>query len=520
MKVITLTSVFIMFLCAMLSASETKTKKIIVFGSSVASGWISSLNEQYDMQNGWAYRLERFLKDKDYQVINKSIPGDNTDSALKRFEEAVIQEKPDILIISLSLSNEGLGTKPEKEVIDSFINNLNKMIAKAEEKQIKVIIGSCYANNEYSKEDFEAIKKTNIQIQSLRKPVINLLGNFSDINGHFPENHSFDGLHPDNFGHEEMFFGIVPGLFDQTLNHKTNVDHFISADFEKIDQNKPLFYVPESIMHSFCLQLKTQKIKQLKFTMTHSTGELEVTIDPKNLTVQNVDEQGKKEISTIAIKSKNSTNSITYNYSYANQKFQIYMNDAVLTEIPFQAEPLMLSLSTEKTYMAKDLLLYRTSLLPYEIQLLNNNQLYNAGLDIYLKNLSDQEQYALSNSKLIINKNEANQAKNTLSKSLIDYNQKKALLPVFKDKSAIAMSNDKLVEFTGTYLNDQVGEIKIIFEDNRLIMDVMGNQAQIFPESDNLFFMKHPAKITLEFLNNRDQVKLSTFGQEFMGKRK
>ncbi|HOD53323.1 MAG TPA: GDSL-type esterase/lipase family protein [Candidatus Cloacimonadota bacterium] len=520
MKKITLLLVMLMSFCIMLFGTESKPKKIIVFGSSVASGWISSLNEQYDMQNGWAFRLERFLENKGFQVINKSVPGDNTDSALKRFEKAVIKENPDILIISLSLSNEGLGSKPDKEVIDNFMNNLNKMIEKAEANQIKVIIGSCYANNEFSKEDFEVIKKTNIQLQSLNKPVINLLGNFSDLNGHFPENHSFDGLHPDNFGHEEMFLGIVPGLFNQLLNHKTTLNKFIPSDFEKIVKSKPFYFVPESIMHSFCLHLKTKKLKHLKFDLSHTKGELEITIEPKNLMILSKDEQGKKEIILSKLKIKTDFNSITYDYNYANRIFHIYLNDTIIAEFPIEAEPLMLSLSTDKSYMAKDLLLYRTSLLPYEIQLLNNNQLYHAGLEVYLKNISDKEQLALSNSSFTNDIIIANERKNKLAAEINQYNQKRSSMPVFKDKTAIDMTEEKLAGFVGSYLNDQVGEILIAFKEGKLLLNVMGNQAQIFPESENIFFMKHPAKITLEYSENKDQVKLSAFGQEFVGKKK
>jgi hypothetical protein len=273
-------------------------------------------------------------------------------------------------------------------------------------------------------------------------------------------------------------------------------------------------------MHSFCLHLKTKKLKHLKFDLSHTKGELEITIEPKNIMILSKDEQGKKEIILSKLRIKTDFNSITYDYNYANRFFQIYLNDEVIAEFPIEAEPLMLSLSTDKSYMAKDILLYRTSLLPYEIQLLNNNQLHHAGLEVYLKNLSDKEQLALSNSNFTNDIIAANESKNRLAAEINQYNQKRSSMPVFKDKTAIDMTEEMLAGFVGSYLNDQVGEIMVAFKEGKLLLNVMGNQAQIFPESENIFFMKHPAKITLEYSENKDQVKLSAFGQEFVGKKK
>jgi len=93
-------------------------------------------------------------------------------------------------------------------------------------------------------------------------------------------------------------------------------------------------------------------------------------------------------------------------------------------------------------------------------------------------------------------------------------------MPVFKKKTTIKMTKKKLTGFINSYLNNQVNKILITFKKKKLLLNVMGNQAQIFPESENIFFMKHPAKITLEYSENKDQVKLSAFGQEFVGKKK
>ena len=99
MRLLTLSLVFL-FLSPFIQAQEnqeTENKKIVILGSSVSTGWVTSYEEQYDFKNGYAYRLERYLKDKGYDVINKGIPGDNTKDALERFDEDVLSEKPEYL---------------------------------------------------------------------------------------------------------------------------------------------------------------------------------------------------------------------------------------------------------------------------------------------------------------------------------------------------------------------------------------------------------------------------------------
>jgi len=88
---------------------QTGTNKIIVvLGSSVASGCVTSYEARYDMKNGYAYRLQRLLESQGYSVINRSVPGDATADLLNRLNKDLASLEADFAIIGLSLGNSAM----------------------------------------------------------------------------------------------------------------------------------------------------------------------------------------------------------------------------------------------------------------------------------------------------------------------------------------------------------------------------------------------------------------------------
>jgi Starch binding domain len=76
--------------------------KIVVIGSSVALG------HRAWMLEGWAERLGKALHQHyGHQLVNVSEVGANVGRTIDRFPTVVAPEKPDIVIIALSLGNEG-----------------------------------------------------------------------------------------------------------------------------------------------------------------------------------------------------------------------------------------------------------------------------------------------------------------------------------------------------------------------------------------------------------------------------
>ncbi|NIG57614.1 GDSL-type esterase/lipase family protein [Chitinophaga sp. Cy-1792] len=205
---------FVFLLWSMtLSAAPFHNKKIVVFGSSVAMGWGSTNNNQ-----GWAFRLGNALATKGYTLVNKSIPGNNTQALIGRFERDLLPEKPEICVIALGLGNEGIAKQSTKEGKDSvynhFVNGINTLIAMCKKAGIIPVVTGCYPANIFNADDYAFVKKFNAMMKNSGTPFIDLLEAVDDGSGHFKEGMYHDALHPNDAGHEAMFQGIPLGIFD------------------------------------------------------------------------------------------------------------------------------------------------------------------------------------------------------------------------------------------------------------------------------------------------------------------
>ena len=169
------------------------------------------------MNNGYAQRLGRLLEPRGYRIINVSKPGDTTTKVLDRLEKDLFPKNPDFVIIGLSLENEGIrsifGKEPD-DVYACFKENLKEIIDRCREKNIIPVVGSCYASDNFtSLQDYDYIKRMNLEISEWDVPGINFLGPLDNGSGRFVPGVTFDLDHPDSYGHAELYYAIVPSLF-------------------------------------------------------------------------------------------------------------------------------------------------------------------------------------------------------------------------------------------------------------------------------------------------------------------
>ena len=120
-------------------------------------------------------------------------------------------------MVTLSLGNEGLDSAAPEKAVRNFKAGIEQIITRLKAKGIIPVIGSCYASNLYSAKSYRLVKETNLWLNELNMPFINLLGGLDDGNGHMPHELLFDASHPMNRGHEELFYTIPPGLFSSLL---------------------------------------------------------------------------------------------------------------------------------------------------------------------------------------------------------------------------------------------------------------------------------------------------------------
>jgi lysophospholipase L1-like esterase len=240
--------------------SVDREKVIVVMGSSVASGWVTSREQNQDMQNGWAFRLARWLAPRGFKVVNASVPGDTTQKVLDRLEKDLFPLKPDFVVIALSLENEGirgLGGKDPAQVYSGFRNNLREIVARCRAHGIQPVLGSGYANDNFTEAShYKSITDMNLEIASWDVPSINFLGALDRGDGCFVEGITFDLDHPDDMGHRELFHSILPGLFE-ALAQKKPLAVKDSGDggvrLGATDAPAFLSYVPDDPLRSFSL---------------------------------------------------------------------------------------------------------------------------------------------------------------------------------------------------------------------------------------------------------------------------
>ena len=77
------------------------------------------------------------------------------------------------------------------------------------------IIGLCYANNYMSVGNYELTKTVNLFLQvNMSFPTANFLGSIDTGSGKWADGHWNDAGHPNDNGQTEMYYSIVPSLFD------------------------------------------------------------------------------------------------------------------------------------------------------------------------------------------------------------------------------------------------------------------------------------------------------------------
>jgi acyl-CoA thioesterase I len=113
-----LTLLVLLFSPAHASANEPV---ILVLGDSISSAWGLNTDE------GWVSLLQVRLNEKSINthVINASVSGDTTRTALNRLDDALQQHKPSIIIVVLG-GNDGLRGLPFSEIEKSLSEIIEK----------------------------------------------------------------------------------------------------------------------------------------------------------------------------------------------------------------------------------------------------------------------------------------------------------------------------------------------------------------------------------------------------------
>ena len=104
---------------------------ILVLGDSISAAWGINTEE------GWVALLQQRLNDKqyNYHVINASVSGDTSRTALNRLDDALQRHHPVIIIVALG-GNDGLRGMPFSEIETS----LSAIIEKSQQAGVSILL--------------------------------------------------------------------------------------------------------------------------------------------------------------------------------------------------------------------------------------------------------------------------------------------------------------------------------------------------------------------------------------------
>ncbi len=390
--------------------------KIAVFGSSVANGSGDTTGA-----GGYAGLLKKKLESLGWQVVNVSKGGDNTTKIMPRFDSQLLPEKPNIVILGLSLGNEGIVSSDEltrNRNFEKYRNGLLRLIQLCRENNMYPVVVNCYTRNDFQPEQYEAVKKMNLIINTWDVPSVNVLGNIDNGKGNWLDGYWHDKSHPDYKGHQEIFYAFVPGLFDAIKAGKPVPYKLRSNNYAFIKQpaaSSPFTYTPDDTVHCFSVSFMVK---------SKSNGTIAAIIGEKNSGIEIAD--GKiiyrptynEIISSDTTPENKGWQYVVLTHQYATGLTSFYVNGKLAGKVTEKidlkefvlggnAGKLPTKAPSEAAY--KDLLIYRSVLNPDEVKALYYDQLLQSSLELYAP-LNDKEfksnapahNYAQSTSKLTI----------------------------------------------------------------------------------------------------------------------
>jgi len=241
-------------------ATRLHSHRIAVFGSSVANG----RGDEF-ARDGYTGLLRVLMARKGWEVLNQSRGGDNTKTLMTRFAPEgapdpktryLMTVDPSYVVIGLSFGNENLyesKTKTEKDAVyEGYLKRIRAVVDRARQNSIVPVVMLCYTRDLYTPEDYEYVRRANVEQAQWDVPTVNVLGAIDDGKGHWAL--GFDDKHPQASGHAEFAYAFVPSLFEALEKGKPNPVKATGGGFARIASGAaPLTFAPEETMHPFAL---------------------------------------------------------------------------------------------------------------------------------------------------------------------------------------------------------------------------------------------------------------------------
>jgi lysophospholipase L1-like esterase len=361
-----------------------KTPKITVFGSSVASGAAA------EDHKGYWFSLKECMAQRGWDVSGCSRGGDRTSRILDRFDD-LLSHKPDYVFIGLSLANEGIRERKNHAERDAvYIQykwGMQGLIALLRGQGIEPVVGLCYPHGQYTPIEIDYVRRMNLLINTWDVPSANFLGAVDDTSGQWATGYENDPGHPNTAGHREMFYAIVPSLFDALEAGRPNPTRASGPGSVTLGATQGrVRFKPKDTVHSWATSFWI-KGRQGGTTLA-SAGPGVVTVTEKGLAKYH---SGR----THTVPSKASLTDgmwhhVVVSHMYAQGQTQLYVDNVLAGKVKERVAPESFEIGGDKRYEYKEWLVYRAALNAMEVNALFDGKLLQASLEVYAP-LQDKE---------------------------------------------------------------------------------------------------------------------------------
>ena len=372
--------------------SAVDSLKITVMGSSVPAG-TGAVNNQgyiylYNQQLNQRYAQN---KGTDWNVINMSIGGNTTIDVLGRVDRDLYPQEGRYVIFALSLGNEGIhGSSNQQGVFDQWKNNMLSLIAAVRVKGLVPVVTNNYTRGDFDSSDYSYVKKLNLLIHEWDVPSINLLGAVDDGTGRWAAGYQngTDVSHPNDAGHAELSYSMIPSLFDalkvgKPVPQRATGNYMTFNNASGIDQ---LVYAPDNIVHPFTVSF------DIKTTSTGTVASFKqglafglLKIDAATGAIVYQSPAGVMLKGAVAV-NDGQWHKITLTHFYARGETDLYSDNIFIGKVTEKLIPTLFTLNEQDgpaTIDYRDWFFYRSGMNSDEIAALNNGKMLKSSLELY-----------------------------------------------------------------------------------------------------------------------------------------
>lgn len=232
--------------------AHSTDRRITVMGSSVPTG-TGATNDK-----GYMYLFGTNALTAGWTLSNRSIPGNSTVDVTGRYDDLVM-DGGKYVIYALSLGNEGIhGAASQAAVYKQWKDNMQSLISRARNEGRKVVVIGNYGRGDFNASDYAYVKDINLEIAQWNVPSVNVLGAVDDEAGHWPSGYQNgdDAYHPNDAGHAEMSYTLVPSLFDAMEAGKPLPVRDASGSIDL--RTGSVSFTPEATVHPFTVAFYVQ----------------------------------------------------------------------------------------------------------------------------------------------------------------------------------------------------------------------------------------------------------------------